>query len=289
MYLHNFTDSSFIFGDINARLGNKQELIHDIDDEMPRTIIDSTTNTHGDAFLDFLIESRMLVTNGRIPGCNEFTSISAKVKSVVDWFAVPHDVIRNCISCDILPMSYMIETQSLASLVSERCKPPDHSIVTLTFKMKNSIIDDAPESTEHSKTSTNKRYNYGTMTSEFMNSSNWTDILDTLILRLEHINKSQDSIDRYYQDMLSKVFHEMDINIQYKDASKTTKKHYKNHKPFWNEDLTAAWKDMSNAEKIYLKDKSKNNYLREQFILKRKLFDKLLRKTERSYYMKKSS
>ena len=288
IYLHNYTDSSFIFGDINARLGNKQDLIHDIDDEMSRTVIDATSNTHGDAFLDFLMESRMLVANGRVPGCNEFTSISSKGRSVVDWFAVPHDIIGNCTSCDVLSVSSLIETYGLASLVSERCKPPDHSIVTLTFKMINSVTDGAPDINEHSSTSTDRRYNYGTMTSEFMNSSNWTNILDTLILRLEHIDKSQDCIDRYYQDMLSKIFHEMDENIQYKDASKRTKKHYKNHKPFWNDELTAAWKNMSNSEKLYLKDKSKNYHLREQFILKRKMFDKLLRKTERSYYRKKA-
>ena len=50
IYLHNYVDSSFIFGDVNSRLGDKQETINDIDDVLPREVIDSTSNGYGEAF-----------------------------------------------------------------------------------------------------------------------------------------------------------------------------------------------------------------------------------------------
>ena len=142
---------------------------------------------------------------------------------------------------------------------------PFNTLTKSIIKIGIPTFDENSETSENIPTSVNKHYHYGTMTSEFMNSSKWLHILDILIVRLEYIDKSQSAIDNYYQDMLYKVFQEMDSHIQYKEASKRTKKHYKNHRPFWNEDLTAAWKNMSSAEKIYLKDKSRNSQLREQF------------------------
>ena len=90
--------------------------------------------------------------------------------------------------------------------------------------------------------------------------------------------------------MLKDIFKEMDEHIMYKNASKKSRKHFKNHKPFWNNDLFISWKNMVQAEKEYLKFKNtpQRNLLYEHFLTRRKLFDKLLRKTERSYYRKKA-
>ena len=72
---------------------------------------------------------------------------------------------------------------------------------------------------------------------------------------------------------------------------KKSRKHYKNHKPFWNTDLTNAWKTMVDAEKSYTRSKHNSELsrnLRKEFISKRKIFDKLLRNTERKYYRDKA-
>ena len=61
-----------------------------------------------ESFLDFLKESRMVTTNGRINGANNFTSISSKGKSVVDYIAVPIENINECISCDVYLVSEII-------------------------------------------------------------------------------------------------------------------------------------------------------------------------------------
>ena len=126
----------------------------------------------------------------------------------------------------------------------------------------------------------NRRYNYGTISENFMKSPCWLSILDTLIARLQTNEKSQSVIDLFYDDMLKEIFTEMDCHISYKDASKNTKKHFKNHKPFWTHELTVSWKNMAKAEKEYLKFKntSRKNNLHEQYLIKRKTFDRLLKK-----------
>jgi len=114
-----------------------------------------------------------------------------------------------------------------------------------------------------------KRYKFNTMSNEFLKTDTWQNILDSLISRLESTNPCQDGIDKLYDKMMVEIFEEMDEYIEYKQASKTTRKLYRNHKPFWTDELTDAWKDMS--------------------LSKRKYFDKLLRRTERAYNRSKAT
>ena len=133
IYLHSYTDCTFICGDINARISNKKDTINVIDHIPDRTAIDEGYNKHGEAFLDFLIEARLAVTNGRINGHNDFTSVSTRGKSLVDYIAVPHENLIQCVSCDVHPNLDIIERNELYSLISEHSKPSDHSPVKLTF------------------------------------------------------------------------------------------------------------------------------------------------------------
>ena len=178
-------------------------------------------------------------------------------------------------------------------MISERCKAPDHSLISLTYQIMDTEYmahcDDNDREVQP-QDNINKRYNYGTISDDFMKSPLWISILDTLISRLESIEKSQSGIDSFYSGMLQEIFTEMDGHIMYKQSSKFAKKHFKNHKPFWNDELTTSWKNMAQAEKDYLKFKntSRRNNLHDQFLINRKCFDKLLRQTERSYYRKKA-
>ena len=296
MYLHNFADSSFIFGDLNGRIGDKNDTIHAVDPVTPRDVIDYTSNKHGDALLDFLIESRMVITNGRIEGNNNFTSISIKGKSVVDYFIIPLENISLCSSFNVMPVIDIMLENNLDTFVSERCKPPDHSVLILRYRISSSAADDhinndVTNDNLRSDDDLFKRYNYGTISPEFLASNSWIEVLDYLISRLENIEKYQSEIDSFYNEMLLHVFQEMDHHIDYKKASKKSKKHYKNHKPYWTDELTIAWKNMSNSEKLYIKSKQKGPLTRNlyhDFMYKRKIFDRLLRNTERNYYRNKA-
>ena len=289
-YLHNFVDASFYFGDFNARISDKSDIIDNVDSQFStRKVIDLSHNKHGDALLEFLIESKLAVVNGRIAdGINQFTSISSKGRAVVDYIVVSHENLINCIHFNVDNVSDLISKHNLESMLSNRCKAPDHSVFTLRYSIFTNNSNDLTDCDEiRSEKSIFKKYNYGTMTNEFMNSPSWLSILDGLISRIENSTKSQTKIDELYACMLSDVFKEMDSHIEYHCASKYSRKHYKNHKPYWNSDLTDAWKSMVEAEKIFVC--SKQNYslakkYRSEYMSKRKKFDKLLRTMERNYY-----
>ena len=134
IYLNSYVNASFICGDLNCRVGDRQQSITEVDDIPAREIIDTVVNKHGEALFDLLIESRMVNTNGRVCGTNAFTSVSGRGKSVVDYFAVPHENINCCSSFNVHPIAEITDQCSLEFTLSESCKVPDHSHLTLHYQ-----------------------------------------------------------------------------------------------------------------------------------------------------------
>ena len=68
-------------GDLNARIGAKLDSIKYIDDLVPRNeihnnVIDKHLNNHGTEFVNFLLETKVGIVNGRItPYNNSITSV----------------------------------------------------------------------------------------------------------------------------------------------------------------------------------------------------------------------
>ena len=286
LYTHSYADTCFALGDFNSHISNEDDTISIVDDVRARDVLDFTLNKHGESFIDFLKESRMIITQGRVEGQNNFTSISAKGKACVDFIAISTESIDKCISCNVFLVSDIIKSNGFQSFISDKCKPPDHSPICLTFRPEESVPGISSHESQGSVCSNacGRRYMYNTMSNEFLKSDTWKDVLDQFILRLECIDPSQNSVDLFYDDMISKIFQEMDSNIQYKEASKKTRKLFRNHKPFWTDELSEAWKVMSKCKHT----NSQNRNLYHDFRSKQKLFNRLLRRTERSFYRKKA-
>ena len=85
--MHTVYDAIYIAGDLNGRFGNKSDFIECVDDIRKRTAIYIDFKGHGEAVLDFCIESKFCVVNERIDPVNDdFTSISSKGTAVDDYF-----------------------------------------------------------------------------------------------------------------------------------------------------------------------------------------------------------
>ncbi|CAC5400384.1 unnamed protein product [Mytilus coruscus] len=82
-----------ISGDFNSRIGYNTDFIEGVDRIPSREVIDKTENHYGDLFMDFLVDSNFCVLNGRIGNENNYTCVSKKGKSVVDYVVVPHESI----------------------------------------------------------------------------------------------------------------------------------------------------------------------------------------------------
>ena len=82
----------FISGDFNSRCGELEDFIAGVDNIVPRHVIDFKSNYYGERFIDFLINANLCMLNGRYNDClNNFTSVSTKGSSVVDYCILPHN------------------------------------------------------------------------------------------------------------------------------------------------------------------------------------------------------
>ena len=79
----------------------------------------------------------MCVTNGRItPEYDNFTSISSRGKSVVDYILTPYDCLDKCVKCEVDLPNELVQRYDCLSQITETCKVPDHSMITLTFEVE---------------------------------------------------------------------------------------------------------------------------------------------------------
>ena len=283
----------FIFcGDYNARISNNKDYVEQIDDLPERFGIDKNKNSHGDSLLEFLINNKVCIVNGRVmPENNDYTFVSSRGKSVVDYFIIPHVNLPRCIDFHVHTMTDIIDNFNLKHLISSTCKMPDHSLLLLTFNalstnatMSESVISGSVNNINHTNM---RKYYYNESSDLFMNSEQFRKAVVDIIEHIETSRCSQDDIDNSYSDLCNVIFTEMNNHMTYKDISRSCKKRFKNKKPYWDKELNIAWNNMRHCEKLFRKSRISNGRsckLRNDFYFAQKNFDKMLRKKERLYF-----
>ena len=298
VYSYAECDHIFICGDVNSRIANMKDFLLSVDNISDREILDEVKNAHGEALIDFLLETKMVVLNGRVtPQFNEFTSVSVKGKAVVDYILCPQTSLDIVKTFKVLLVKDLLDEYNLTQLLSERCRCPDHSVLLCTFHTSRySELAELEERTVGSQNETgttempnsSKRYMVNDTPPGFLTSIDFVEKLDEMISQLERCQNEQCELDRMYENFCKEMFKEMDKYFKYIDCSKKTRKQFKHYKPYWNDELTRMWQNMRAAEKHFLKcNRTHGNmrrHLHSDFKLKQRIFDKALRQTERVYY-----
>ena len=118
---------------------------------------------------------------------------------------VPHDNLTSIKDFKVLPITDIIETNGLKSIISERCKPPDHSILYC-------VINYFTSSEEEIQTNINEHINYQEKVAnpkrrfffndtpdDFMKSDLWKQSIANIIKRIELRLSNQENIDKNYE------------------------------------------------------------------------------------------
>ena len=74
-------------------------------------------------------------------------------------------------------------------------------------------------------------------------------------------------IDNMYNKFCAVICEDMDTYLKYTFAQKKTRKYFKIHKSFWDDNLTILWKDMNATENAFIKCKSsrrKKSYIKDR-------------------------
>ena len=301
MYTCNYADGMYLCGDYNARVGRGSDIINDVDDLPDRKIIDNVKNSHGDVLLEFLRDTQNCILNGRLTAdFDNYTSLSTRGKSVVDYIITPYDCFTCCKSLKVDLLNDIIDSYKLTELIGERCRPPDHSVLTLTFtshllsgthtddrNVVLKVVYDDSDCDSYQGQPTKKRYLFKNVPSQFFNNELWRQALLHMIEKIECCHGTRTALDHLYEDVCQTISSEMDkyFNVKNNNVTRTRRK-IKISKPFWNDELTCLWKDLRRHQNIFTNCTGNSNLktnLRKKYQSAQKLLDKKIRQYERKY------
>ena len=129
-----------ICGDFNSRIGEESDYIEGVDNIPIRQVIDTTSNKYGNHLLDFLVDCNMCIVNGRV-GSNDFTHVSHRGCSVVDYVIVPHEQLLASAHFSVHTMSNVINDLKLQGCT----KSSDHSVLVYEIDICNSVAENISE------------------------------------------------------------------------------------------------------------------------------------------------
>ncbi len=214
VYKHVEIDAIYFAGDINAKIGELRDF-SDIDNVPGRTVLDPTTNNHGKALHEFLLDAKCCLVNSRItPENDNFTFISTRGRSVVDYFFTPHECLKQIECCYVDTCSDIISALGIESLLSDECKAPDHSLLSITIQtspfvqIKSKMLG-ANNYSQSSNASTYPRYKVRNLPADFMNSEQVCNVLLNLIDVINTSRENQNCVDEMYDNLLDVIHNEM--------------------------------------------------------------------------------
>lgn len=271
--LSHSVDAVYICGDLNSRIAELKDY-SDMDDIPTRTSLDTGVNKHGQAFIDFLKDSKCCVLNGRLnPENDNFTSVSIRGRAVVDYIVTPHDDLKNCLEFGVYTPSELISRlgNEAVKLLDERSKMPDHSVLCLRFQAGESTSEYPTDPQQNVKRQCRLRH----IPANFLSDEMCCQTLREITYQLENGSRNQDNVDQCYDRLCALLHKEIDKHCA--PRNRNVKK-YRVKQPYWNNELNGLWGNLRRVEKIFLKckDLSRRSTLRDEFKRCQFIFDRRL-------------
>lgn len=237
--------------------------------------------------IDFLINSNFCILNGRENTKNDFTSVSTKGASVVDYCFVSHSDLHMFRDFHVYRTSELINLNNdLSNFVPTSI--PDHSCLSWIIDTGKCLSNYEPEEA-CDQSETKIKFNISTIPTTFGTDPLYINEIHTRVWQLERSLCEQQDIDEAYTDLCKIIKNEMLKNVEHKktlNSSNISNKRRRSAKPWWNDYLSMLWNEACFVEKQWLNCKvaGEKKKLRIVYISKRKLFDKTVQKAKRRYW-----
>ena len=168
-----------ICGDFNGRCGYEPDFIEGVDTVPERDVLDKKRNGHGSQLLDFLKISACCMLNGRAGSVdeNDFTSLSGKGETVVDYALLPHEKLQSFSDFKVWRTRRIFEVvDGLGQF--DPAVIPDHSLLcwvmhTPSATRKENVTEDSVQFT---------KCNRKNITSELLQSAHIREHIDNLLM-----------------------------------------------------------------------------------------------------------
>ncbi|VDH92415.1 Hypothetical predicted protein [Mytilus galloprovincialis] len=155
----------FMCGDLNSRCADMEDFIPGVDDIIERDVIDYVSNAYGEILCDFLINSNCCILNGRNTKRNNYTYVSTRGSSVVDYCIVPYENVCRFTDFEVSTMSELMQNYNLFDSVDQCVSKPDHSL--LAWNMCLDKLTKSHRDENKSKETEVKKFDFSNIPSSF--------------------------------------------------------------------------------------------------------------------------
>ena len=226
-----------------------------------------------------LITFFQCMLNGRTNGKNDFTHVSHRGKSVVDYVLVPHEQF-----CDIKLMNSYRMTEIIELFKLNGCeKLPDHSLLLWEI---NIVKDNSNDASGNYSSSKRKCYNVSNIPTDFLNNRDAAVMIQRTIERIDQNLSEERGANEAYSAFLDLLNSEMNAKLTcFKQTDVNFKGRRMKCKKYWNNNLQIQWNKVCEKEKLWLKCRNNNtrNVLKADYCAERRLFDKMNRRCKRQH------
>ena len=286
MYQYQKQGVVFLCGDLNSRCGELDDFIVGVDDITQRQVIDFSVNYYGELLIDFLINTNMVMLNGRFKCCEDnFTSISVKGHSIVDYCITLQEQFAFFSDFKVVTTSQLMSRTGKVGVYAPSCIP-DHSLLSWKINLKETVSESVHAS-NHEEGNSSEKFDLKNVNCNFMSSPINVADINNLISRLEQEAVTIANIDDAYSQWCQLVRNCMYEEIPHRKVTQRCNfRKLRHNKPWWNADLSTRWENMCTAEKKWLKCSTKADKVvfKAEYIISRKSFDREVQKCKRRYW-----
>ena len=135
LYVNVNYDSVVFVGDLNARTGDLKD--HCNFDKLPQRVnVDTAVNNHGRDLINFLLEGKCCILNGRL-GCSDFTVDKNTGRSVVDYCLARHGDLNMFKQFEVINCVDLIID---GAKIDECSRVPDHNELKITMNVSAYVV-----------------------------------------------------------------------------------------------------------------------------------------------------
>ncbi|CAC5406403.1 unnamed protein product [Mytilus coruscus] len=202
----------YLFGDWNSRVSDMPDFIEGIDILPERNVVDFTNNSYGDIL--FLSNVNCCILNGRNFLSNDFTFVSTRGTSVVDYCIVPYEYLNKFVDFEVIRAQSLVNSTFTTGAYDSK-HIPDHSLICWTF---NTLVYDDQIMVRHAQSTDNETTEHVKFDTRNVPNDWLTDVevvskLNQLILDLEHSENNQLEIDNKYDELVNVIQDEMNSKL----------------------------------------------------------------------------
>ncbi|CAC5385362.1 unnamed protein product [Mytilus coruscus] len=179
----------------HSRCGEESDYIVGVDNIMSRNVVDFKCNSHCNSFLDFLINSNCCMLNGRKCINNDFTYVSTKGQSVVDYMIIKQDNL-SIDHFNVIRASDFVTEAGLNICGIDSRYVPDHSFLKCSVNLQSVGVVEDFDKNERCRSNVHlKKYDLRKIPLDFLKSDEIQTLLLQTIKDIEDSVVSQDNLN----------------------------------------------------------------------------------------------